>query len=90
MDLVELIGWIGGVLLATCGLPQVIHTYKVKNVDGLSLVFVLWWWLGEFLMLVYVATAAPKKPIIFNLIVNIFACMLLVTAFILWGKKRGR
>jgi len=39
----ETIGWIGNILFAICGIPQVIKTYRSKSVKDLSLLF-LWLW----------------------------------------------
>lgn len=66
----EYIGWIGGVLLAFCGLPQAIESFKTKNSDGLTWGFLIMWGLGELFTIVYVV---PKWhwPLIFNYTANI-------------------
>lgn len=68
--MLEGIGWLGGVLLAACGLPQAIKSYRQKHSHGLSLMFLLMWLGGELLVLVYVL---PKWhwPLIFNYAANI-------------------
>jgi uncharacterized protein with PQ loop repeat len=35
--IIEIIGGVGALLLATCGLPQLIKTLKTRSFDGLSI-----------------------------------------------------
>lgn len=51
--MLEAIGWIGGVLLAICGLPQAYRTYKCGRSD-LSSLFIWMWFLGELLTFIYI------------------------------------
>jgi uncharacterized protein with PQ loop repeat len=83
MDTIELIGWVGGVLFAFCGLPQAIHSWKMKNSDGMTYTFILMWGMGEVLTLIYVMQKADVAPLLFNYIANL--CFLIV---ILWFKLR--
>ena len=78
-------GWIGSILLAICGLPMLIKSYKEGHAEGVSLLFLLAWWLGEVLLLVFVI--GKFKGII--LILNYSANVLLVTG-ILYYKFRPR
>ena len=66
----EIIGWIGGILLAFCGLPQAVESYKTKNSDGLTWGFLIMWGVGELFTIVYII---PKWhwPLIFNYTANI-------------------
>ena len=66
----ETIGWIGSILLAFCGLPQAIESYKTKNSDGLTWGLLIMWGLGELFTIVYII---PKWhwPLIFNYTANI-------------------
>jgi uncharacterized protein with PQ loop repeat len=66
----EIIGWIGGILLAFCGLPQAIESYKTKSSDGLTWGFLIMWGVGELFTIVYII---PKWhwPLIFNYTANI-------------------
>ena len=82
--MLESIGWIGGVLLASCGLPQAVKSYRQRHSYGLSLWFLLMWLWGEILVLAYVL---PKGhwPLIFNYAANI--CLVLVILYFkLWPK----
>jgi uncharacterized protein with PQ loop repeat len=66
----EYIGWIGGILLAFCGLPQAIESYKLGHSRGLTWGFLIMWGVGELFTIVYVI---PKWhwPLIFNYTANI-------------------
>ena len=59
------IGWIGSILMAFCGLPQAIESYKTKSSRGLSWGFLIMWFSGELLTLIYIL---PKMdlPLLFN------------------------
>jgi uncharacterized protein with PQ loop repeat len=68
--MIEYIGWIGSILLAFCGLPQAIESYKTKNSDGLTWGFLIMWGVGEIFTIIYII---PKWhwPLIFNYTANI-------------------
>lgn len=53
MEWTEAIGWIGGTLLALCGLPQAYKTVKEQSARDLSWAFLLMWMGGEILMILY-------------------------------------
>ncbi len=78
--MLELIGWVGGILLAICGVPQAYQSWKEGNSKGISWVF-LWLWLaGEIMVLIYIF---PKYliPLILNYGLNI-----IVISIIIWYK----
>lgn len=52
--MVDLIGWIAGIMFALCGLPQAIQSYKQGNSDGVNLLFLYMWLIGEILMQFYI------------------------------------
>lgn len=66
----ETIGWLGSILLAFCGLPQAIESYKTKSSAGLTWGFISMWFFGEILTVIYII---PKWhwPLIFNYTANI-------------------
>jgi len=66
----ELSGWLGGFLLAICGFPQMVKSIRDGNSKGIDWTFLIFWFSGEILTLIYVM---PKKdlPLILNYIVNI-------------------
>ena len=88
----ETIGWIGNILFAICGIPQVIKTYKSKSAKDLSMLF-LWLWLaGELLTFIYIIlgdleTGLIHYPLYFNYMVNIFMACFLIYAKFIYPKK---
>ena len=71
------LGWLGSILLAFCGLPQAIESYKTKNSDGLTWGFVLMWFVGEICTFVYII---PKMdlPLLFNYSANIMFLIIII------------
>ena len=80
----ETIGWIGSILLAFCGLPQAIESYRTKNSDGLTWGFLIMWGVGEIFTVIYII---PKWhwPLIFNYTAN-----LIFISVILYYKIKPR
>jgi uncharacterized protein with PQ loop repeat len=64
------IGWIGSIMLAFCGLPQAIESYKTKSSEGLTWGFLFMWFIGEIFTIIYVF---PKMdlPLLFNYSANL-------------------
>ena len=72
--MIELIGWLGGVLFAVCGIPQAWDCYKAKNADGLAPAFLWSWILAEVLTLFYIsAQDNVLMPLIVNYIFNLLS-----------------
>lgn len=75
----EQIGYIGAALLAICALPQAIMSVRFGNSDGLSHMFLWSWFLGELLMLYFVAmTLGPRGPLFLNYLANSFLLAIIV------------
>ena len=85
---IEILGWIGAILLATCGLPQLYTTLKTRNFQGLSITFMIWWLAGEVLTLAYVTQVAFRWPLIFNYILNIIIPIIILILFLVVRKKK--
>lgn len=81
----EFIGWLGSSLLAICGLPQALQSIKDKHSDGLNWGFILFWFIGEILTLIYVM---PKfdLPLIFNYCANL-VFLAIIIYFKLFPRK---
>lgn len=82
----ETIGWIGNILFAICGIPQVIKTYRSKSTKDLSVLFLWLWFAGELLTFIYIIigdseTVTFHFPLYFNYIVNIF-----MAGYLLYAK----
>jgi uncharacterized protein with PQ loop repeat len=63
--MLENIGWLGSVLLAFCGLPQAIESYKTKSSEGLTWGFISMWFIGEICTFVYILPTL-NLPLLFN------------------------
>jgi len=79
----NIIGYIGGILLAVCAIPEVIRTYNDKRCH-LGWPFLLLWFVGEIFMEIY-AIALMDYPLIFNYSFN-----LITTAFLLYYKFKTK
>jgi len=68
--MIDNIGWIGSILLAFCGLPQAIESYKTKSSEGLTWGFISMWFIGEILTIMYILPQMVL-PLLFNYTANI-------------------
>ena len=64
----ELLAYVGGILLTICGIPEVIRTIKDKRCH-LGWAFLLLWFFGEVFMLVY-SLDLKSNPLIMNYLFN--------------------
>jgi len=69
---VELLGWVGATLLAVCATPQACMSLRQRHSDGISMLSLILWGLGDILMLIYVILHSASAPLIFNYVANIF------------------
>lgn len=81
----ENIGWLGSILLAFCGLPQAIESYKTKSSEGLTWGFIGMWFIGEICTFIYIL---PKMdlPLLLNYTANIIFLSIIIF-FKLMPKK---
>lgn len=75
--MLENIGWLGSILLAFCGLPQAIESYKTKSSEGLTWGFIGMWFIGEICTFVYIL---PKMdlPLLLNYTANIIFLAIII------------
>lgn len=66
----NVLGWIGGVLLAFCGAPEAYRAITSEAYD-ISTAFILMWGLGELLILITILKEARKSYLIFNYSANL-------------------
>ena len=75
----DVIGWIGSVAFAICGLPQAWECYKNKSAHGISPAFVGLWLIGE---VSYVVSVLMKfgwvSWMMFNYVANLFSIAIIV------------
>jgi uncharacterized protein with PQ loop repeat len=73
----ELIGWLGSILLAFCGLPQAIESYRTKSSEGLTWGFISMWFVGEIMTFIYILPQMVL-PLIFNYTANIIFLSIII------------
>ena len=67
---IEAVGYVGSILLVLSGIPQLIKTYRTKDVEGVSLVMCWLWGFGCIFMCGYVLTTSWQLPLLLNYILN--------------------
>ena len=72
-----MIGWLGSILLAFCGLPQAIESYKTKSSEGLTWGFIGMWFIGEIMTIIYILPQMVL-PLIFNYTANIIFLAIII------------
>jgi uncharacterized protein with PQ loop repeat len=70
LSIFEILGWLGSICLAICGLPQAWQSYKDKHSGGISWGFILLWTFGEIFALAYVYDKLDL-PLVMNYATNI-------------------
>lgn len=80
MSIFEILGWLGSICLAICGIPQAWQSYRDKHSEGISWGFILLWTFGEVFALAYVYDKLDL-PLLLNYATNI-----LILAVILYYK----
>jgi uncharacterized protein with PQ loop repeat len=81
----ETLGYIGSIMLAICGLPQAIESFKTKSSEGLTWGFLALWFWGEIFTFAYIL---PKMdlPLLINYSANIIFLSVIIY-FKLFPKK---
>lgn len=75
--MINIIGWIGSIFLAFCGLPQAIKSIKNKNSDGMTWGMLILWQLGECTTMIYIILK-KEYPLFFNYIFNIIFVSIII------------
>ncbi|RZV65584.1 MAG: hypothetical protein EX254_05140 [Flavobacteriaceae bacterium] len=86
LDYIEIIGLIAAVLTTSAFVPQVYHTWKTKDVSGLSLPMLGLFFIGIALWLVYGILLNRPSLILANTI-TVISAFLLIFFKIKYGKK---
>lgn len=85
---VELVGFIGGVFLAVCALPQVVHAAKGGSLEGMTWGFIVLWMVGELASLLYAVLALEANIwLVGNYAFNILAMCYLIKKKIAYKSK---
>jgi len=72
-----LMGWLGSICLALCGVPQAIQSWNDKHSHGISWGMLLLWAFGECFALTYVFNKLDM-PMVMNYGINIFVVGLML------------
>ena len=75
--MIDNIGWIGSILLAFCGLPQAIESYKTKSSEGLTWGFIGMWFIGEIMTIIYILPQMVL-PLLFNYTANVIFLSIII------------
>lgn len=86
VDLTEIIGYIGSLCFAICGLPQAIKSWKDGNSEGLTVSFLVLWLLGEVFTIWYVLDTNKEIPLLMNYSFNILL-LLIIGKYKIWPRK---
>ena len=86
MALGEIFGYLAGVSLTVCFLPQTILTLRTKNTQGLSALSYLTYAFGLLCWIIYGIYLASIPMMIFNSIALVFALTILYTILTQRGK----
>ncbi len=81
MNIFMILGWLGSLCLAICGVPQAWQSHKDKHSHGISWGFLLLWAFGEVFAGAYVWDKVDA-PLLINYSINI-----LIVAVILYYKR---
>jgi uncharacterized protein with PQ loop repeat len=77
--MIETLGYSGAILLAICALPQMIMSIIDGHANGVSHLFLLSWYIGEILMLVFcLETIGFGGPLVYNYIANVIMLSVIV------------
>ena len=77
MSIFEILGWLGSICLAICGIPQAWQSIKDKHSHGISWGFVLLWAFGEIFALAYVYDKLDL-PLLLNYATNILILVVIL------------
>lgn len=81
------IGWIGSICFAACGIPQAIRCVQQGHANGLSPWFLILWLIGE---VCYVAAVLMQFGWVWwmmvNYIINLI-CLLVLCRYRFWPKE---
>ena len=80
-----MIGWMGAILFAICGLPQAIQCAREGHAKGLNWFFLLAWFWGEVLTIIYVWPKADY-PLLFNYFLNLLF-LVVILRYKIWERN---
>jgi uncharacterized protein with PQ loop repeat len=78
MNIVDLLGWLGGGMLAICSIPQTIKIIKAGSSKSMSLLFMWLWFWGEVFTLSYILIGSFSLPLFVNYSINLTLSIILL------------
>lgn len=84
---IELVGYTGALINTVSTVPQIIKTYKTKNVDSLSALFLLSWFFGCLFLFIYLLLTTVTIPLLINYICNVVFPLVLIIMFFKYRNK---
>ena len=78
MELGEIIGWVGNISLAICGIPQAIKCHRNGHAKGIDPYFLWMWYIGEWMACFYHNYTSDRVPQNINYTVNLIAISIIV------------
>ena len=88
--MIEIVGWTGAALFSCCAVPQCIKTWRTKQAQDISWLFLLMWVWGEILTFAYVVhTNAQVGEFQYPLLANYVFNFVLV-CYLLYAKWKYR
>ena len=93
-DHMEIAGWIGASLFATCAMPQAYKTWKTKSAEDLSWIFLLMWFFGEIFTSYYIIMGDLESgerhyPLYMNYVLNTTIVVYLIYAKAKFSKNKS-
>lgn len=73
----EWFGYISAACFALSGLPQAVKSFREKKTEGISVMFIALWTIGEIFGLIYVIDLG-EYPLILNYSVNLVFCLIIL------------
>lgn len=81
-EYIDLIGYAAGVMTVSSFIPQAVHTYKSKNVAGLSLMMYSFFNIGTIGWMIYGFLSASYPVLVVNCITFLFSFPVLIMILI--------
>ena len=79
--MIEALGYISGILLATCAIPLAIQVCHQRHADSLSWAFLVMWLAGEIGTSIYTLVSIGwNGPLQLNYIINV-VCIVLILRY---------
>ncbi|MBC8412931.1 MAG: PQ-loop repeat-containing protein [Nitrospira sp.] len=80
----DIIGWIGSIAFAVCGIPQAWQCYTKKTAQGISPLFIALWLLGE---VCYIISVFMKFGWVHWMMFNYFSNFLAIAVIVYYLRK---